>query len=79
MWNSRSGNRKLRIKGASKEFWLNAELKDKDINNLRAISYEKKELIVNTENLINIDKHLDDCIDKSKKNDFEIEEIENGS
>ena len=46
---------------------------------MRAISYEKKELIVNTENLINIDKQLDDYIDKSKKNDFEIEEIENGS
>jgi hypothetical protein len=46
---------------------------------LRAISYGKKELIVNTENLINIDKQLDDYIDKSKKNDFEIEEIENGS
>lgn len=62
-----------------KEFWLNAELKNKDINNLRAIGYGKKELIVNTENLINIDKQLDDYIDKSKKNDFEIEEIENGS
>ena len=36
-------------------------------------------MIVNTENLINIDKQLDDYIDKSKKNDFEIEEIENGS
>lgn len=62
-----------------KEIWLNAKLKNKDINNLRAISYGKKELIVNTENLINIDKQLDNYIDKSKKNDFEIEEIENGS
>lgn len=76
MWNSRSGNRKLRIKGASKEFWLNAELKDKDINNLRAIGYGKKELVVNTENLINIDKQLDDFIEKSENKELDIEELE---
>lgn len=51
-------------------------IKDKDINNLRAIGYGKKELVVNTENLINIDKQLDDFIEKSENKELDIEELE---
>ena len=48
-----------------------------DITNLRAIGYGKKELVVNTENLINIDKQqLDDFIEKSENKELDIEELE---
>lgn len=59
-----------------KEFWINTQLNNMDITNLRAIGYGKKELVVNTENLINIDKQLDDFIEKSEKKELDIEELE---
>ena len=59
-----------------KEFWINTQLDNMDITNLRAIGYGKKELIINTENLINIDKQLDEFIEKSEKQNIEVEELE---
>lgn len=59
-----------------KEFWINTKLNNMDITNLRAIGYGKKELVVNTENLINIDKQLDDFIEKSENKELDIEELE---
>mgnify|MGYP000702421900 FL=1 len=59
-----------------KEFWINTQLNNMDITNLRAIGYGKKELVVNTENLINIDKQLDDFIEKSENKELDIEELE---
>lgn len=60
-----------------KEFWINTQLKNMDITNLRAIGYGKKELVINTENLINIDKQLDEIIVNSENKNLEIEELEN--
>lgn len=59
-----------------KEFWINTQLNNMDITNLRAIGYGKKELVVNTENLINIDKQLDNFIEKSENKELDIEELE---
>ena len=60
-----------------KEFWINTQLNNMDITNLRAIGYGKKELVVNTENLINIDKQqLDDFIEKIENKELDIEELE---
>lgn len=60
-----------------KEFWINTQLNNMDITNLRAIGYGKKELVVNTENLINIDKQqLDDFIEKNENKELDIEELE---
>lgn len=60
-----------------KEFWINTQLNNMDITNLGAIGYGKKELVVNTENLINIDKQqLDDFIEKSENKELDIEELE---
>lgn len=59
-----------------KEFWINTQLNNMDITNLRAIGYGKKELVVNTENLINIDKQLEDFIEKSENKELDIEELE---
>lgn len=59
-----------------KEFWINTQLNNMDITNLRAIGYGKKELVVNTENLINIDKQFDDFIEKSENKELDIEELE---
>ncbi len=59
-----------------KEFWINTQLNNMDITNLRAIGYGKKELVVNTENLINIDKQLDEFIEKSENKELDIEELE---
>ena len=59
-----------------KEFWINTQLNNMDITNLRAIGYGKKEFVVNTENLINIDKQLDDFIEKSENKELDIEELE---
>lgn len=60
-----------------KEFWINTQLNNMDITNLRAIGYGKKELVVNTENLINIDKQqLDDFIEKSENKELDVEELE---
>lgn len=59
-----------------KEFWINTQLNNMDITNLRAVGYGKKELVVNTENLINIDKQLDDFIEKSENKELDIEELE---
>lgn len=59
-----------------KEFWINTQLNNMDITNLRAIGYGKKELVVNTENLINIDKQLDVFIEKSENKELDIEELE---
>lgn len=60
-----------------KEFWINTQLNNMDITNLRAIGYGKKELIINTENLINIDKQLDEMIADRENKNLEIEELEN--
>lgn len=49
-----------------KEFWINTQLNNMDITNLRAIEYGKKELVINTENFINLDKQLDDFIEKMR-------------
>ena len=60
-----------------KDFLINTQLNNMDITNLRAIGYGKKELVVNTENLINIDKQqLDDFIEKSENKELDIEELE---
>ena len=60
-----------------KEFWINTQMKNMDISNLRAIGYGKKELIINIENLINIDKQLDRIIEASEEKKLEIEDLEN--
>lgn len=62
-----------------KEFWINTQMKNMDITNLRAIGYGKNELVINTENLINIDKQLDRIIETNENKDLEIEELENES
>lgn len=62
-----------------KEFWINTQLDNMDITNLRAIGYGKNELVINTENLINIDKQLDRIIETNENKDLEIEELENES
>ena len=59
-----------------KEFWINTQLNNMDITNLRAIEYGKKELVINTENFINLDKQLDDFIEKSENKELDIEELE---
>ena len=60
-----------------KEFWINTQMENMDISNLRAISYGKKEHIINIENLINIDKQLDKIIESSEEKKLEIEDLEN--
>ncbi len=59
-----------------KEFWINTQLDNMNITNLRAIRYGKKELIINIENLINIDKQLDSFIEKNENRKLDIEELE---
>jgi len=59
-----------------KEFWINTQLNNMDITNLRAIEYGKKELVINTENFINLDKQLDDFIKKNENKELDIEELE---
>lgn len=61
-----------------KEFWINTELNNKDISNLRAIGYGRKELIIDTENLMNLDKQLDKYIDNIEEptQEKELDEIE---
>lgn len=59
-----------------KEFWINTQLNNMDITNLRAIEYGKKELVINTENFINLDKQLDDFIEKNENKELDIEELE---
>lgn len=59
-----------------KEFWINTQLNNMEITNLRAIEYGKKELVINTENFINLDKQLDDFIEKSENKELDIEELE---
>lgn len=59
-----------------KEFWINTQLNNMDITNLRAIEYGKKELVINTENFINLDKQLDDFIEKNESKELDIEELE---
>ena len=60
-----------------KEFWINTQIENMDISNLRAIGYGKKEHIINIENLINIDKQLDKIIESSEEKKLEIEDLEN--
>ena len=60
-----------------KEFWINTQMENMDISNLRAIGYGKKEHIINIENLINIDKQLDKIIESSEEKKLEIEDLEN--
>lgn len=50
-------------------------MKNKDISNLKAIIYGKKELEINTKNLIEIDKQLDEFI-KTKEATCNINEEE---
>lgn len=59
-----------------KDFWINTQLNNMDITNLRAIEYGKKELVINTENFINLDKQLDDFIKKNENKELDIEELE---
>ena len=59
-----------------KEFWINTEIDNKNIDNLKAIRYGKKELEVNIDNLKSLDKQLDEIITNSNNN-LEIEELEN--
>lgn len=59
-----------------KEFWINTQLNNMDITNLRAIEYGKKELVINTENFINLYKQLDDFIKKNENKELDIEELE---
>lgn len=59
-----------------KEFWINTQLNNMNITNLRAIEYGKKELVINTENFINLDKQLDDFIEKNENKELDIEELE---
>lgn len=59
-----------------KEFWINTQLNNMDITNLRAIEYGRKELVINTENFINLDKQLDDFIEKNENKELDIEELE---
>lgn len=59
-----------------KEFWINTQLNNMEITNLRAIEYGKKELVINTENFINLDKQLDDFIEKNENKELDIEELE---
>lgn len=59
-----------------KEFWINTQLNNMDITNLRAIKYGKKELVINTENFINLYKQLDDFIKKNENKELDIEELE---
>lgn len=59
-----------------KEIWINTQLNNMDITNLRAIEYGKKELVINTENFINLDKQLDDFIEKNENKELDIEELE---
>lgn len=51
-----------------KKFWINTQVNDMNINNFRAIRYGKKELDINTKNLIPLQKQLDKII-KTKEND----------
>lgn len=60
----------------NKEFWINTQLNNMDITNLRAIGYGKKELVINTENFMNLDKQLDDFIEKNENKELDIEELE---
>ena len=60
-----------------KEFWINTEIDNKNIDNLKSIKYGKQELEINTENLKSLDKQLNEIIEKSEKKDLEIEELEN--
>lgn len=59
-----------------KDFWINTQLNNMDITNLRAIEYGKKELVINTENFINLDKQLDNFIKKNENKELDIEELE---
>ena len=59
-----------------KEFWINTEIDNKNIDNLKAIRYGKKELEVNIDNLKSLNKQLDEIITNSNNN-LEIEELEN--
>ena len=52
-----------------KEFWINTEIDNKNIDNLKSIKYGKQELEINTENLKSLDKQLNEIIEKSEKKD----------
>ncbi len=60
-----------------KEFWINTQVNDMNINNFRAIRYGKKELEINIENLKDLNKQLDEIIADDKDKSLEIEELEN--
>ena len=60
-----------------KEFWINTEIDNKNIDNLKSIKYGKQELEINTENLKSLDKQLNEIIEKSEKKGSEIEDLEN--
>lgn len=60
-----------------KKFWINTQLNNMDISNLRAIGYGRKELKINTDNLKSIDRQLDEIIENLKDKNIEIEELEN--
>ena len=60
-----------------KEFWINTEIDNKNIDNLKSIKYGKQELEINTENLKSLDKQLNEIIEKSEKKELEIEDLEN--
>lgn len=59
-----------------KDFWINTQLDNMNISNLKGIGYGKRELIIDTENLMSIDKQLEQLIEKYENNDLETEEIE---
>lgn len=58
-----------------KSFLINIDINNKDISNLKAIRYGKKELEINTKNLIEIDKQLNEFI-KTKEATCNINEEE---
>lgn len=58
-----------------KEFWINTQVDNMDISNLRAIRYGKKELPINIENLKSLDKQLDEILANNEQN-LEKEELE---
>lgn len=61
-----------------KEFWINTQVDNMDISNLRAIRYGKKELPIDIENLKSLDKQLDEMLANNEQN-LEKEELEIGS
>ena len=58
-----------------KEFWINTQVDNMDISNLRAIRYGKKELPIDIENLKSLDKQLDEMLANNEQN-LEKEELE---